>query len=130
LKISSKNPSIVLTKSEAEKIFGSEDPIEKVLSNEGEDLKVTTIIEDVPPNSTIQFHQTGCAQHVGPNVERQTNGRFYLCFILKRPSDCVVSMQYQSRFFAKLESFFLMLVGETTHFDPCDFCSVSFGISD
>jgi putative ABC transport system permease protein len=47
--------SIVLTKSEAEKIFGSEDPLEKVLSVEGQDLKVTAVIEDVPQNSTIQF---------------------------------------------------------------------------
>ncbi len=48
--------SVVLTKSEAEKIFGTTDPIEKILSVEGQDLKVTAVIEDVPENSTIQFH--------------------------------------------------------------------------
>jgi putative ABC transport system permease protein len=47
--------SIVLTKSEAEKIFGSEDPLEKVLSIEELDLRVTAVIDDVPQNSTIQF---------------------------------------------------------------------------
>ncbi len=47
--------SIVLTKSEAYKIFGMTDPIEKILSIEGQDLKVTAVIEDVPQNSTIQF---------------------------------------------------------------------------
>jgi putative ABC transport system permease protein len=47
--------SIVLTKSESDKIFGTTDPIGKVLSIEGPDLKVTSVIADVPQNSTIQF---------------------------------------------------------------------------
>ncbi|MFC3559420.1 ABC transporter permease [Pedobacter jamesrossensis] len=48
--------SIILTKSFAEKLFGNEDPINKTVKLENEDvLKVEAIIEDVPANSSIIF---------------------------------------------------------------------------
>ena len=53
-----KKNSIVLTRNTAEKIFGKEDPMGKTLSNYGNDtttLIVTGILENVPPNSQIQF---------------------------------------------------------------------------
>ena len=51
------NPySIVLTQKSAEKYFGDEDPIGKVLTlNHQHPLTVTGIIASVPENSTIQF---------------------------------------------------------------------------
>ncbi len=50
------NPfSIVLIKSEAEKVFGEQDPIGKVLHVGGQDMVVRAVIDDVPQNSTIQF---------------------------------------------------------------------------
>ncbi|SFH01572.1 ABC transporter permease [Pedobacter insulae] len=46
--------SIILTKSFAEKLFGNEDPINKSVKLENEDvLKVAAIIEDVPANTSI-----------------------------------------------------------------------------
>jgi len=48
--------TIVLTKSFAEKLFGKEDPINKTVKFENQDLlKVTAVIEDVPANSSIIF---------------------------------------------------------------------------
>jgi putative ABC transport system permease protein len=48
--------SIVLTKSFSEKLFGSEDPINKIVKlNNTEALTVEAVIEDVPVNSSIQF---------------------------------------------------------------------------
>ncbi|MFW0717520.1 ABC transporter permease [Pedobacter sp. N23S346] len=48
--------SIILTKSFAEKLFGNEDPINKTVKLENQDvLKVEAVIEDVPANSSIQF---------------------------------------------------------------------------
>jgi putative ABC transport system permease protein len=48
--------SIILTKSFAEKLFGHEDPINKTVKLENQDvLKVEGVIEDVPANSSIQF---------------------------------------------------------------------------
>ncbi len=48
--------TIVLTKSFAEKLFGNEDPINKTVKLENEDvLKVTGVIEDAPANSSLIF---------------------------------------------------------------------------
>ena len=48
--------SIILTKSFAEKLFGNEDPINKTVKLENQDvLKVEAIIQDVPANSSIVF---------------------------------------------------------------------------
>jgi len=48
--------SIILTKSFARKLFGNEDPINKTVKLENEDvLKVEAVIEDVPENSSINF---------------------------------------------------------------------------
>lgn len=46
---------IVLTKSFAEKFFGDEDPLGKIITNEDRSLKVTGLIEDVPQNSHFRF---------------------------------------------------------------------------
>jgi len=48
--------TIILTKSFAEKLFGTEDPINKIVKLENQDvLKVSAIIEDVPANNSIVF---------------------------------------------------------------------------
>ena len=48
--------TIILTKSFAEKLFGTEDPINKTVKLENQDvLKVSAIIEDVPANNSIVF---------------------------------------------------------------------------
>ncbi len=48
--------SIVLSKSLAEKYFGSEQAVGKILKNaDGESLKVTAVIEDFPRNTHLEF---------------------------------------------------------------------------
>ncbi|WP_316738994.1 ABC transporter permease [Pedobacter aquatilis] len=48
--------SIVLTKSLAEKLFGNEDPMNKTVKLDNQDvLKVEAVIEDVPANNTLTF---------------------------------------------------------------------------
>jgi len=48
--------TIILTKSFAKKLFGNDDPINKTLKLENQDvLKVEAIIEDVPANNSITF---------------------------------------------------------------------------
>lgn len=48
--------SIILTKSFAQKLFGNEDPINKTVKLENQDvLEVEAVIEDVPNNSSIIF---------------------------------------------------------------------------
>lgn len=51
--------NVVLTRSMAQKYFGEDDPINKVISmqlrDEMEDFVVRAVVEDVPTNSSIQF---------------------------------------------------------------------------
>jgi len=47
--------SIVLTESFANKLFGNEDPMGKIITNEDRSLKVTGVIKDVPFNSHFRF---------------------------------------------------------------------------
>ncbi|MGE0772842.1 MAG: ABC transporter permease [Cyclobacteriaceae bacterium] len=51
--------NVVLTRSMAQKYFGEDDPINKVISmqlrDEMEDFAVRAVVEDVPTNSSIQF---------------------------------------------------------------------------
>ena len=77
--------SIVLTKSEADKIFGTTDPIEKILNVEGQDLKVTAVIEDVPENSTIQFHSLisfKTLERISPNIANSWGSFLFQTYFL------------------------------------------------
>ena len=49
--------SIVLTESTAKALFGNADPINKTVRIDNQnDLKVTGILKDLPPNSSLQFN--------------------------------------------------------------------------
>lgn len=77
--------SVVLTKSEADKIFGTTDPIEKILSVEGQDLKVTAVIDDVPENSTIQFHSLisfKTLERISPNIANSWGSFLFQTYFL------------------------------------------------
>ena len=80
--------SIVLTKSIAEKIFGDEDPMGKILKlNEEYDLTVTGIVDDIPENSHIKFDflcTMEFAKELGNTVEIWTNSGFYTYLLLRK----------------------------------------------
>jgi putative ABC transport system permease protein len=57
--------SIVLTESTARTLFGSTDPMNKIVRIDNRhDLKVTGILRDVPKNSTLQFNYIVPFQHL------------------------------------------------------------------
>jgi putative ABC transport system permease protein len=77
--------SIVLTKSEAEKIFGEKDPIGKVLHVEGQDLEVKGVIDDVPQNSTIQFRALisfETLDRISPGLINNVNSMLFQTYLL------------------------------------------------
>jgi putative ABC transport system permease protein len=77
--------SIVLTKSEAEKIFGEQDPIGEVLHVEGQDLEVKAVIDDVPQNSTIQFRALISFQtldRISPGLIDNLNSMLFQTYLL------------------------------------------------
>ncbi|MDX2048014.1 MAG: ABC transporter permease [Chitinophagaceae bacterium] len=63
--------SIVLTKSAAKALFANDEPLNKTvrLSN-GDDMKVTAIVEDVPGNSTFQFDYIMPFNYSNENIKR------------------------------------------------------------
>ncbi len=73
--------SIVLTETFAKKYFGSENPMGKLIKNEGRSLKVTGIIKDVPMNSHIRFEALMSWTTV--ESRRQSWGNFGLPTYLK-----------------------------------------------
>lgn len=49
-------PSIVISESTAKALFGTEDPINKIIRVDNEyDLKVTGVLKDIPKNSSFEF---------------------------------------------------------------------------
>jgi ABC-type antimicrobial peptide transport system permease subunit len=63
--------SIVLTRSTAKAIFGSSDPINKVLKlNNEHDAKVTAIVDDPPGNSSFQFDYLTPFNYSDPGIQQ------------------------------------------------------------
>ena len=91
------NPTdVVLTRSMAEKYFGQEDPIGKVLLFDDRiEMTVSGIVDDIPRNSHLQFDFVGSFEHIGPyhGYSRfdinQTWGmnNFYTYFLLSEGAD-------------------------------------------
>ncbi|WP_026753022.1 ABC transporter permease [Sediminibacter sp. Hel_I_10] len=82
--------TIILTEDEAIKYFGNENPIGKILKidAEGEQFKVTAIIDKVPDNS--HFHFDMMASMEGHNDAKQNtwmNSNFYTYLLLKKGTD-------------------------------------------
>jgi len=84
----SKPSSIVISESTALKIFGSENPIGKVLKYHGKDIIVTGVCEDVPQNTHLQFTELLSFSTLNPdNQNNWTNHAFYTYILLKDNTD-------------------------------------------
>ncbi len=82
--------TIILTKSMAEKYFGSEDPLGKTIQLENQyDFMVGAVIEDIPQNSSIRFDYLVQFDNFGrfDNVEMDNWGRYenYNGFVILNP---------------------------------------------
>jgi len=88
--------SIVVTQSTAEKYFGKDDPIGKVITaDDKENFKVSAVVKDFPKNSTfrpdILFPINLLAKNIyagnkeGKNLENDFNAFNYYTFLLMKP---------------------------------------------
>ncbi|TEU04780.1 MAG: ABC transporter permease [Candidatus Aminicenantes bacterium] len=79
--------AIVITQKAALKYFGTEDPIGKVLhlAQDRADFKVTGIIENIPPNSHIQFDFMIRVEFLGEDRLARWEEWTGPCYILLRP---------------------------------------------
>ena len=62
---------IVLTESMAKKYFGDENPIDKILTLSGREMKVAGICEDAPKNSQIKFDFVTQFLNIGNHVKEE-----------------------------------------------------------
>ena len=81
--------SVVLTKSASQKFFGNENPIGKSIGyNNKFTFTVTGVVQDFPPNSTIQFEYLGSLSSLpdiwgNPDIFKRKNDNFnYYNYIL------------------------------------------------
>ncbi len=85
--LSDKN-SIIITKRLAERVFGSEDPVGKVLNfNKTYDYKVTGIMENIPHNSHLQFECVipfKMLEEFGRSVKNWKPNSFYTYIMLRK----------------------------------------------
>lgn len=80
---------MVITKSMAKKYFGNEDPINKILSSGGKDLRVSAVCEDAPQNSQIKFDFVTQFVNLGNGVKDETwwTANWITYFLLKHKKD-------------------------------------------
>ncbi len=85
------NPeSIVLSSWLAEKFFGSENPIGKILNCPLGDLEVIGIVEDIPENSHIQFDWLISFSRIKASIEEGRNPEFFWHGALNYYTYCVL----------------------------------------
>jgi putative ABC transport system permease protein len=78
--------SIVLTRSAAERFFGNEDPIGKVIKMDGrDDVTVTAVVEDVPPQSHFHYDFLLSFRRLGPNVDTRWGSYNYYTYVKVKP---------------------------------------------
>ena len=99
--------SLVLTKTESEKIFGNTDPIGKIIKVSNLfDFKVTGVVKDPPPNSSIQFNYLASFVNIAdvyktqfhlnqPNVLNNFSSSSHYTFILLPKNLRVESVEKQ-----------------------------------
>ncbi len=98
----SKPNSIVISESTANKFFGSENPLGKVLKYHGKDLIVTGICEDVPQNTHLQFTELLSFSTLAPDDQNNwTNHAYYTYVLLKDNADPKVVEPKLSKAFDK-----------------------------
>ncbi len=106
--------TIVLTKSMAERYFGSENPEGKTIQLENQyDFMVGAVIEDIPENSSVRFDYLVQFDNFGrfDNVEMDNWGRYenYLGFVILDPN------VDPDDFSNKIENAFLDIQPESDH---------------
>jgi len=100
--------SIVLTESTAKALFGKEDAMNKTVRFDNyRDLKVTGILKDVPPNSTLQFNYIVPFSYAVQNYDwvnqTRTNWRNNSCqtFVALQPHVSYAQVEQQIRYLEK-----------------------------
>ena len=94
--------SIVLSESEADKLFGTENPVGKIVKYQGNDFIVTGIFQNVPPNTHLVFNVLISFNTLKLNDQDSwTNHAFYTYILLKDNADPLAVEPKLSKVFDK-----------------------------
>ena len=93
---------IAVSQSMAKKYFGDEDPINKILTSGGKDLRVTAIFKDIPQNSQLKFDFVTQFFNLGNYTKEETwwAANWVTYFLLRDKKD-IPQFQQQIREYMK-----------------------------
>ncbi|MDH7463103.1 ABC transporter permease [Chitinophagaceae bacterium 26-R-25] len=95
----------VITHSTAQKYFGNENPVGKLLRYDHEDYKVTAVLEDVPANSHLQFHillnYNKYIQLTGGSADKSWTWSDFYTYLLLKPGTDAAALQKKMPAFAE-----------------------------
>jgi len=123
--------SIVITKEMAEKYFGDEDPMDRIIRiNQKYDFKVTGVADEYPDNSTIRFDfliPFPFIAELGSQIDSYY-GNPYFTFLLLNNSDHYKSLSDQlPEFFSKLFDDDIIVTQKLLPFSKMNFYGESHG---
>ncbi len=97
---------VVITRSLAEKYFGKEDPIGKMLllNSLQEPYQVTGVSEDCPSNSQIRYSMVASISSFGPLQEETYSNANYVTYLLMDRAESFTSLQEKIDRFMKKET--------------------------
>lgn len=97
--------SVVLTKTIAQKFFGNENPVGKVLRSDNKDnLTVTGVMEDVPPNSQFTFNgliSMATVRKIEPDMFNWWGYVDFYTYLLLKENTSIQSIQAKAPAFLK-----------------------------
>jgi putative ABC transport system permease protein len=96
---------VVLTASAAQKYFGAQDPMDKIIKvgSNGADYVVTGVIEDCPSNSQIKFDLLASFSSLGANQEKTYWDANFTTYFLLKDKASIASLQAKIPGFMKQE---------------------------
>jgi putative ABC transport system permease protein len=87
---------IVITQAMSKKYFGNQDPLNKILTSGGKDLRVSAVCEDVPQNSQIKFDFATQFLNLGNGVkDEQWWTANWITYFLLRDEKSIPQLQRQ-----------------------------------
>ena len=88
--------TMVITSETANKFFGNNDPIGESLKLQGEDYKITGVLEDTPENSHLQFDllvSIPTFKKDNPNFDNQFGNNFLNTYLVLTPEADVAALE-------------------------------------
>lgn len=85
--------TVVISASMAQKYFGSDNPVGKVLIVEGADYEITGVMEDIPVHSHVHFDFLGSLESLGISRREQWIGNMFYTYLVLKEGHSVAAFE-------------------------------------